>query len=166
MRHRPNHSRQPRPSSAIRKGEHSRLGLAAFNRWSNNTAHQTMKVITTIFATLSILAAAEAADQRSFATETEITYDQQTGHYLVVAKVSELISTKGEVVEKLIAAPRMTVVAGKAAAITDTADGTSVRAEISWPVADSDQAASLLVTLKSDGKVVTRSKVKLDLRKT
>ena len=125
-----------------------------------------MKAITIILATLFILTAAQAADQRSFATETEITYDQMTGHYLVVAKVSELISAKGEAVEKLIAAPRMTVVAGKAAAITDTADGTSVRAEISWPVADSDQAASLLVTLKSDGKVVTRSKVKLDLRKT
>ena len=113
-----------------------------------------------------MLAAAQAADQRSFATETEITYDQKTGHYMVVAKVSELIRVKGEAVEKLIAAPRMTVVPGKAAAITDTvADGTSVRAEISWPVADSDQAVSLLVTLKSDGKVVTRSKVKLDLRK-
>jgi hypothetical protein len=126
-----------------------------------------MKAITTILATLLMLAAAQAADQRSFVTETEITYDQKTGHYLVIAKVAELISEKGESVEKLIAAPRMTVVAGKAAAITDTAaDGTSVRAEISWPVADSDQAASLLVTLKSDGKVVTRSKVKLDLRKT
>ena len=101
-------------------------------RWSNNTAHQTMKTITTILATLFMLAAAHAADQRSFATETEITYDQKAGHYLVVAKVSELIHEKGKPVEKLIAAPRLTVVGGKAAAITDTAsDGTSVRAEIS-----------------------------------
>jgi len=141
--------------------------LSHYYCWSNSTAHQTMKAIISILATLFILTAAQAADQRSFATETEITYDRKAGHYLVVAKVSELISEKGKSVEKLIVAPRMTVVAGKAAAITDTApDGTSVRAEISWPVADSDQAASLLVTLKSDGKVVTRSKVKLDLRKT
>lgn len=111
--------------------------------------------------------AARAGEPRSFATETEITYDQKAGHYLVVAKVSELITEKGEPVERLVAAPRMTVVAGKPAAITDTAaDGTSVRAEVSWPVADSDHAASLLVTLKSGGKVLARSKVKLDLRKT
>lgn len=35
----PNHSRQPRPSSALRNGERSRLGLAAFNR-SEYDSHQ------------------------------------------------------------------------------------------------------------------------------
>ena len=141
--------------------------IGDLGRWSNNTEHHNMKIITTFLVTLLMLATARAGDQRSFATDTEISSERKAGQYLVVARVSELITKKGEAVEKLIAAPRMTVVAGRATAITDTAaDGTSVRAEISWPVADSDQAASLLVTSKSDGKVVTRSKVKLDLRKT
>jgi len=147
-------------------GRHWR-GLPEPERWSNKPPHHTMKAITIVLVSLFTLAAARAGETRSFATETEITYDQKAGHYLVVARVSELINEKGEPVEKLIASPRMSVVGGKAAAITDTAsDGTSVRAEVSWPVADSDQAASLVVTLKSGGKVLTRSKVKLDLRKT
>ena len=163
----PNQSRQPTPGSVFCECGGAWPGAAALNRWSNNTTHQTMKIITTFLVSLLTLAAARAGDQRSFATETEITFDRKAGHYLVVARVSELIAEKGEPVEKLIAAPRMTVAAGKAESITDTApDGKSVRAEISWPVADSDQAASLLVTLKWGGKVVTRSKVKLDLRKT
>jgi len=125
-----------------------------------------MKIITVFLVTMFTLAAARAGDQRSFATDTEISFDKKAGHYLVVAKVTELIIENGEAVDKLVAAPRMTVVGGKAAAITDTApDGTAVRAEVSWPVAGSDQVASLLVTLKSAGKVVTRSTVKLDMRK-
>jgi hypothetical protein len=125
-----------------------------------------MKITTVLLVTMFTLAAARAGDQRSFATDTEISFDKKAGDYLVVAKVTELIIENGQAVEKLVAAPRITVVGGKAATITSTEpDGTTVRVEISWPVADSDQAASLVVTLKSAGKVLTRSKVKLDLRK-
>ncbi len=144
-----------------------------------------MKTIATLLITLFTLGAARAADQHSFATEARVTLDQATGHYLIVAKVSELVTeqdaeetlkTKDKVpvlfdihesAERLIAAPRMTVVAGQGASITDTqSDGTSVRAEVFWPQSGTDNPTSLVITVRSKGKLLTRSTFKLDLKKT
>jgi hypothetical protein len=126
-----------------------------------------MKIITALVIILFTLGTASAAAQRSFATEAEVTFDQATGLYLVIARVSELIMEQDETVETLIAAPRMTVVPGKRAAITDgpSSDGTSVRADVFWPEPGSDVPASIVITLRSDGKVINRSKFTLDLKK-
>ncbi len=82
----------------------------------------------------------------------------------MVAKVSELITDRGETFEKLLAAPRMTVLAGKGGRITDTQpDGTSVSADIAWPEAGADGPATFTVALRSGAKVLTRSKFAFEL---
>jgi hypothetical protein len=131
-----------------------------------------MKTTTALLIALVTLVTARAADQRCFVTEASVTLDQTTGHHLIVAKVSEWIpiQTKvpvlGDLKMKLIAAPRMTVVAGKAASITDTqSDGTSVRADVFWPESGSDKPATLVITLSSTTNLLSRSSFTLDLEK-
>jgi hypothetical protein len=126
-----------------------------------------MKSFTALLATIMTLTVAHAADQRSFTTEADVKWDGTAGQYLITTRVSELIAREAETVEKLIAAPRITVVAGKPASITDgPTDGTQVRADVFWPESGSDKPASIVITLKSEGKVLTRTKFKLDSKST
>lgn len=127
------------------------LALLTFTRTSSSLAAESRRGL-------------PAGNQRTFTTDSRLTFDKKAGQYLVVAKVSELIAGADRTVEKLIAAPRMTVVAGRGGRITDTqADGTSVSAEIAWPESDSEGPATFIVTLLSRDKVLTRSKFEFEL---
>jgi hypothetical protein len=122
---------------------------------------------------------ARADNQRCLLTEASVTLNQTTGHHLIVAKLSELITDEaaeepnitrgsfpvlGDIRMKLIAAPSVTVAAGESSSMTDMqSDGTSVRVDVFWPESGSDQPATLVITLKSQTKLLAWSIFSLDL---
>ena len=108
---------------------------------------------------------AHAGGQRVFSTDVELEKTTVENQYLVEGRVTELKEGEDEIVEELISAPRMIVIVGKKAKISDLGD-TQVSVEVTWPTnAKGETQALIVVTQKQDKKLLSRSKVTIELEK-
>jgi hypothetical protein len=126
-------------------------------------------LITLLFATALILPAPVIA--ADYSTEATITEQKDKGTYLVEISVSRLMEQNGQVVERVIARPRISAAPGVPASLysgpqpsqADYKTEENVSVDVSWPEAGQGGFVICSVTVKLGDRVVSKSKMKVQI---
>ena len=116
------------------------------------------------FCTMTTVAA-------NYTTEATITQQKDKGRYLVEVRVSQLIEQNGVVTEQLIARPRIDSAPGVPASLYSGLQPShpnyhkeeNVSVDVAWPEPGKGGFAICDVTVKLGDKVVSRSKMKMEV---
>jgi hypothetical protein len=127
------------------------------------------KFIALFFATSLALAAPAVA--ANYSMEATITDQKDKGTYLAEISVSRLLEQNGQVVERVIARPRISAAPGVPASLysgpqpsqADYKTEENVCVDVSWPEAGQGGFVICSVTVKLGDKVVSKSKMKVQI---
>jgi hypothetical protein len=129
-----------------------------------------MKILIALLVTTACLAAT-AAVAAHYSTEATITQQKDKGRYLVDVRISQLIEQNGKLTEKLIARPRIDSAPGVPASVhqgaqlsqPDYQTAENVTLDVSWPEHGQGGFAICDITVKLGDKVVSKSKLKVQV---
>jgi hypothetical protein len=116
-------------------------------------------------------AVAATAATANYSTEATITQQKEKGRFLVEVRVSQLVEQDGNVTEHLIARPRIDSAPGVPASLYSGLSPShpnydkeeNVTVDVSWPEAGMRGFAICDVTVKLGNKVVSRSRMKMEV---
>ena len=126
------------------------------------------------FITLLLAAAcaiATTALAATYSTEATFTQQKDKGRFLVDVRVSQLVEQNGKLKEHLIARPRIDSAPGVPASLYSGLQPShpnyhheeNVSVDVSWPEAGQSGFAICSVTVKLGDKVVSKSKLKMEV---
>jgi hypothetical protein len=126
------------------------------------------KHIAVLVASLTALTSALAA---SYSTEAIITQQKDKGRYLVDVRVLQLVEHDGQLTEQLVARPRIDSAPGIPATLYQGPQPSqpnyqteeNVTVDVSWPEAGQSGFAICSITVKLGDKVVSKSKLKMEV---
>jgi hypothetical protein len=129
-----------------------------------------MKMLLTLLLATTCLAT-PAAFGAAYSTEATMTQKKDKGRYLVEVQVMQLVERDGQLVEQVIARPRIDSAPGVPASLYQGLQPThpnyqkeeNVTVDVSWPEAGKTGFAHCSVTVKLGDKVVAKSKLKIEV---
>jgi hypothetical protein len=128
-----------------------------------------MKKTILLIATAWVLATTAVA--ATYSTEATITQQKDKGIYLVDVRVLQLKQQNGKITERLIARPRIDSAPGVPASSysglqpsqSNYQNKENVTLDVSWPEAGQSGFAICNVTVRRGGKIVSKSKLKVEV---
>ena len=127
------------------------------------------KLITSLLAAACAIATTSVA--ATYSTEATITQQKDKGRYLVDVRILQLVEQDGQLTEHLIARPRIDSAPGVPASLykgpqpsqSNYQTEENVTVDVAWPDPGKSGFAVCSVTVKLGDKVVSKSKVKMEV---
>lgn len=118
-----------------------------------------------------VFAIAANINAATYSTEVTMSLHEEEGSYNVDVRFMELEEKNGKLIEKLISAPRIkstpgvpsSAYTGAASSDPDYANKENITVDVTWPYPNESGLASCVVTLKRGDKMLSRSKMQLQV---